>query len=451
MQHGTCRGAKIKAIRGAVSLAGRLKHNLREKEVLNARGDQKDSNQVLIGLDSVNGICTAAAVKLDRVTGKINKNAILAIEFVVTLTSDSLVKNGGKMTPEKVDKYLSDGLKHLKNRFGENTIISAIRHNDEEVPHLHVILVPLKDIKKEVKRVVSVDEKGKKTFENTGIFKEKTVLNSQDFFGDRTTLSKFQQEYYDDVSKKYGLERGEIGGKTLTRRSDIDKALSKREKNVEFKENILDKKEEKLGVEYAKYLDDISKLEGERKAFEKEMDALEKRGKALDKQTEKVLEREKTVTDRERSATASEKDLTAQEEKLVVLEGQAKEFIKAKQTQLRGWEMPDPKFGETAKKYRERVEPEVSGRVVRALKVVDENAFNVKYVKDEADRTIGQQEGYTEMYKNQWQNAVKSADKYKAQYSELKSQILKAKSVDEINSIKEALTPKPTRDMGYER
>ncbi len=146
-----------------------------------------------------------------------------------------------------------------------------------------------------------------------------------------------------------------------------------------------------------------------------------------------------------------EKKETALEKREKRFEKTVAIFDESRKKRMRGWKMPAPKVLESAKAYRERVDPEVSGKIVRALKVVDENAFNVKYAKDEADRELGEQKRYTEMYKNQWQYAVKSADKYKAQYSELKSQILKAKSVDEINSIKEALTPKPTRDMGYER
>lgn len=77
------------------------------------------------------------------------------------------------------DKFFQDCLKFHNEHFGH--IISAVVHYDETTPHLHVISVPL-------------TKDGR--------------LSARDVIGNKAKMSKTQDNFFEQVGRSYGLERG---------------------------------------------------------------------------------------------------------------------------------------------------------------------------------------------------------------------------------------------------
>ncbi|EID4343177.1 plasmid recombination protein [Vibrio vulnificus] len=108
--------------------------------------------------------------RLDELTIPPRKNAVLAIDGLVTL-SPELFKTKGNL-----NKWAHSTRDWLKDRFGDN-LVSAVVHLDESNPHMHFTVVPL-------------DEKpdGRK------------VLNARDMF-DKWQLSDMQRSYNETMVK----------------------------------------------------------------------------------------------------------------------------------------------------------------------------------------------------------------------------------------------------------
>lgn len=125
----------------------------------------RESNNWLRDID--NEIKTAGA--------RTRSNSVLALDTLYTASSEFFQ---GK-TNEENDTFFRDCLKFHERHFGH--IISAVIHYDETTPHLHVISVPL-------------TQDGR--------------LSARDVIGNKAKMSKAQDEFFEQVGKGYGLERG---------------------------------------------------------------------------------------------------------------------------------------------------------------------------------------------------------------------------------------------------
>lgn len=125
----------------------------------------RESNNWLRDID--NEIKTAGA--------RTRSNSVLALDTLYTASSEFFQ---GK-TNEENDTFFRDCLKFHERHFGH--IISAVIHYDETTPHLHVISVPL-------------TQDGR--------------LSARDVIGNKAKMSKAQDEFFEQVGKGYGLQRG---------------------------------------------------------------------------------------------------------------------------------------------------------------------------------------------------------------------------------------------------
>ncbi len=106
------------------------------------------------------------------------KDAVLMASFVVG--SDREFFNGLDNDEKKL--FFCHCSKFFTDRYGLKNIISAVVHNDETTPHMHVNIIPIKD----------------------GRLCAKDLLN-------RNELSKLQTDFYEKVGKRWGLQRGKEG------------------------------------------------------------------------------------------------------------------------------------------------------------------------------------------------------------------------------------------------
>jgi hypothetical protein len=142
--------------------------------------------------------------KYSEVVGKaqsVRKDAVGLLEFVATFSH-------GALPVDKEEEYFRDARMFISNLYGQGSVCGIAIHRDEQTPHMHVFVVPLE--MKTVKKKQTAEEKksGDRRTET------KRVLNAQKVTGDKETLSKLQDRYYEKVSRLYGLERGRPAAET---------------------------------------------------------------------------------------------------------------------------------------------------------------------------------------------------------------------------------------------
>lgn len=77
----------------------------------------------------------AAAVGL----GKPRRDAVLAVEMVISASPSWFAA----ATPDELADWTRRGLEYARATFGPTNILQAVRHDDEETPHIHVLAIPL--------------------------------------------------------------------------------------------------------------------------------------------------------------------------------------------------------------------------------------------------------------------------------------------------------------------
>jgi hypothetical protein len=118
----------------------------------------------------------------DRLPEKRRKDAVLAIEYLITASPEAMQGMGGKSAA-----YFNDALKWLQERHGRANVVYAGVHRDESTPHMYAYVVPLD--------------------EATG------RLNARRWLGGSKALSEMQTDFAATVGAHHGLERGIKGSR----------------------------------------------------------------------------------------------------------------------------------------------------------------------------------------------------------------------------------------------
>lgn len=206
MSIGICRVQKIGA---AKDIAGIQIHNRRERtnsntnpDIDHARSSQNYTLTVTPNEDLKDGMSirfSDAPQATDKpynaliderikqgYTGKktVRKDAVRCCEVLFTASGDFFDQN-----PKLTKHFFRLCVAFAAKRFGIDNIIAATVHMDEETPHLHLDFVPL-----------TAD----------GRLSAKSVL------GGRKEMQQLQDDFYEQVSRRFGLERGS--------RADLDAA-----------------------------------------------------------------------------------------------------------------------------------------------------------------------------------------------------------------------------------
>lgn len=187
---------------------------------------------------------------------KPQKNASAGIEFVVSASSDF---------QGDWNKYFCEAEKFLRGKFGDSCIQFAT-HYDESTPHMHVLFVPILETR---------NKKGETV----------RKYSSSEFLGGRDGLSQLQTDFYNQVGKKFGLERGEVGSRaTHGNARDFQKKINELEKReLAVKEN----EQQQIFLQ-----EDLKKTQEEQKSEKQELDRREKR---LSDERERLSERSKAI------------------------------------------------------------------------------------------------------------------------------------------------------------
>lgn len=112
------------------------------------------------------------------------KDSVRVVETLITASPEFFA---GKK-PREVKVFFERSLDFIKSKQSPETIISAVVHMDEKTPHMHLSFVP-------------ITEDGR--------------LSAKDILGNRKNLTKWQDDFWKFMVKKYpDLERGESASET---------------------------------------------------------------------------------------------------------------------------------------------------------------------------------------------------------------------------------------------
>ena len=174
-------------------------------------------------------------VETAHVTFKETKKSVAFEGMIITSDKSFFERLGyvqGQPPPQKVIDFFNRSYGFVLQQIGyhgtDENILSAVVHLDETTPHLQLYYIPLVDTGK--KKVYAKDEKGKvlrnekgspiqaKDNHGKSIYEEvklpRPKICSSDFWeqrGGQLSFGNLQDEFYEQVSIRYGLERGEIG------------------------------------------------------------------------------------------------------------------------------------------------------------------------------------------------------------------------------------------------
>ena len=237
-----------------------------------------------------------------RETGcRTRKDSVRLVEAMITATPEFFQSKSQK----EIREYFERALEFMKTKQNPDTIISAVVHMDEKTPHMHLCFVPL-------------TEDGR--------------LSAKDIVGNSKKLTKWQDEYWMYMVKKYpDLERGESASKTG--RTHIPPRLFKKATKLRCLEQTLREllssinpmnakrvREEVLKI-LDEYIPGVAELMTKAKALkqaEKELKAeiaqLKKEADSSKPSVQRLLELEKKVQEQEelqRTISSLQQTLTA--------------------------------------------------------------------------------------------------------------------------------------------
>lgn len=184
-------------------------HNLREYKTLAHNIDEqrtKNNVELLKCSDFSQAVNQRVSEIQAQQKRKIRKDCPRALEYVVSASSE-FFKNA---SVKQQKQYFEQSLEYLKKRHGENNVISAVIHNDEQTPHMHVVVVP--------------------EFERK--------LNPKHFM-DKFELPKLHSEFNQVVGSKFELERGEQSDRKHMTAAEHERALKYSCKELEKRKNLL--------------------------------------------------------------------------------------------------------------------------------------------------------------------------------------------------------------------
>lgn len=149
--------------------------------------------------------------EIERAGARTRSNSVVALDTLYTASPEFFE---GK-TQEQTEKFFRDCLQFHQRRFGH--IVSAVIHYDETTPHMHIVSVPL-----------TADGR----------------LSAREIVGNKQNMSRMQDEFFEQIGRGYGLERG-TRSNGQERRRHVS-AQEKRRQELEQQVNDLSERVERL-------------------------------------------------------------------------------------------------------------------------------------------------------------------------------------------------------------
>ncbi len=204
--------------------------------------------------DGVDGLGEAIQHRLDHagLTRKIGKNQVLALNILLSSDGNALRRLADE---GRLNDWAESSVRWAKETFGEENVVGAHLHMDEQTPHLHVTVVPI--VTTERKKKASEAKARKRYRTKSG----NAPRLSADSIMTRENLTHFQDTYA-EAMERFGLERGIRGSEA---------------RHVDQHEYYRQCQIQKKGLEQ-----DVATLTTEKEQLDTETQSLEKRKAELE-------------------------------------------------------------------------------------------------------------------------------------------------------------------------
>lgn len=206
------------------NVAGSISHALRARETPNADPEIENwTNFNKVGEDGISHIPDdvfdqAMARYRKTLPKKIGKGRVPCIELLATVSPEVMARKDF----DYVD-YLNDFDHWVEDTFGKKNVFLKVHHRDEKTPHSSVFVVP------------KVTKKYK-----DGHTEE--ILAAKQWLGGREKLAKLQDDFFEKVGQKYGLDRGIKNSKAKhqTQKKYYAKINQLEKELTEFSQNLVE-------------------------------------------------------------------------------------------------------------------------------------------------------------------------------------------------------------------
>ncbi|MGO1989942.1 MobV family relaxase [Mammaliicoccus vitulinus] len=188
-------------------------------------------------------------------TRKTRKDAVLVNELLITSDRDFFER----LDPGEQKRFFEESYKLFSERYGKQNIAYATVHNDEQTPHMHLGVVPMRDGKLQGKNV----------------FNRQELLWLQDKFPEHMKKQGFELKRGERGSDRKHIETAKFKKQTLEKEIDfLEKNLvNKKDELSAFAENV----ESDLKVSAKRQMKNVEVPTGENTFFGKEKTKTEKK------------------------------------------------------------------------------------------------------------------------------------------------------------------------------
>lgn len=243
------RGEKRKS--GDIDLC--VRHITRHQKTSNANSAKYASNYALVGPEQWSDLSGINRAIQARTPDKYRKDAVRAIEFIVTASPDWFVEN-----PDQERAYFESAIEWFQSEYGDKNVVSAVVHKDEKSPHMHLLVVPLD--------------------EHTG------RLNAKRAFGNKGVLQKKQDRFAKHM-EPFGVERGRANSSAEhTRIHDWYQGHT----NLDARQSAIDEQQKQVNDEKLKLQDQQQNLLAEMAEISKRENAVSQREKRLEQELQQA-------------------------------------------------------------------------------------------------------------------------------------------------------------------
>lgn len=187
----------------AIQIAKIAEHNLRQGRTPdNVDSSLSHNNKIFFGSWDMN-----VNEKIDEILEDITyrKDAVKTAHMEFSVSGEWF----DQATPEQIALWEQKTLNYVKDMFGEQNIVYAVTHYDEQTPHMHICAVPLVDGK----------------------------LNFKKLFNGKKGIANNFHTKYNEYVKDLGIERGERFSKA--KRTDIKEYTARlKQSQLELEQRI---------------------------------------------------------------------------------------------------------------------------------------------------------------------------------------------------------------------
>lgn len=262
-------------------------HEKRDFERSDIDWSKTDENIFLIHTEQWNHEITK---QIREAGARERKDSVVLLDGLYTASPEWFEQHSKK---EWLD-YFQDCLKFHQNYYGEH-IINAVIHLDEATPHMQVASIPLTDDGR---------------------------LSAKEIMGNRHDYRSRQNTFYDEVGKKYGLERGEIHdqprrhelsqkGRIARNEEQIaesEQKLAQTQMQMERNENVISGQQEQI-LNTDSSIHEIRKAVREQEAakrrneefIEKQAEEIHRNQRSIERQSEEIKQNQDLLTEQQKS------------------------------------------------------------------------------------------------------------------------------------------------------